>query len=835
MNRTPSRTGRLRAVIVAACAAVALSLSAADASAQTPASIVSPQANATWHPGDPVSWSPVQGALAYYLYIGQSPGLKNLVDTGEIQATSWVPASLPAGVTVYARLWTKFSSGWKYTDRAFIAAAAIPGAPAVLQSPATGTQAPGAVPVTFSWTASSGALAYYLYVGTTAGAKDIVDTGETPLLSAKALSLPPLRTLYTRLWTKSPTGWKYTDSWFTTGTGPMPATIITPADGQTVSASAAVNFSWTPAAGALAYYLYVGTAAGLNDVVNYGETSVTTVSISGLPAARTLYVRMWTKLPNGWQFRDTIVRTRAVPEWLWPLDGAAHVPGTIQVAWLPAAGAIDYQLALGSGLDGTNLAFVDGTTSSSVLVDNLPAGDEVYGRLTARFADHTETSRIVFSVAGQTPGVWATFSYPTDGSTGVKDATTFRWTAVPGAASYYLYIGRRPGAVDIFNSGETSQTSLNVSGLPHGPLFARVWTKLPSGWRYEDVTFTTDTLPDTPVMAYPTDGAQGVDTGLPFQWFAMPNADTYRLELGRTAGAHDLLDSGSIALPRRFSPALPGGTIYGRVSARVSGVWVSTAFTFTAGAASNSAQARLDTALWSTARVRDMSDESNVPAPGTVLDLIVKSGGFLQATCAHYAIALLTVLNQSGANVGPGYVNTCLNPSNSFDCHTLIQANDPRTNVPILLDPTFGLTMTDGAATRFLSTTDMGTATATRAFDSVRYQFLSSFDDIIARKYYLDYPLLYLSLAPASLPSATRSPLQFFQSVGTSASGGAALYSVQCAHLGTVTLKLNGQPASDTCAGADRLTHVFYASTVADDGVDDNPPVAVYNVLRFKF
>ena len=56
--------------------------------------------------------------------------------------------------------------------------------------------------------------AYYLYVGTTAGAKYLVNTGEM-LQTAYRATLPGGQLVYARLWTKVNGVWRYTDSSFT--------------------------------------------------------------------------------------------------------------------------------------------------------------------------------------------------------------------------------------------------------------------------------------------------------------------------------------------------------------------------------------------------------------------------------------------------------------------------------------------------------------------------------------------------------------------------------------------------------------------------------------------
>src|SRR5688572_24075954 len=69
------------------------------------------------------TWNAVPGAQAYYLYVGTTPGAKDVVNTGEIQATQY-PATLAGGATFHARLHTKFASGWKFTEISFITHAA---------------------------------------------------------------------------------------------------------------------------------------------------------------------------------------------------------------------------------------------------------------------------------------------------------------------------------------------------------------------------------------------------------------------------------------------------------------------------------------------------------------------------------------------------------------------------------------------------------------------------------------------------------------------------------------------------------------------------------------
>src|SRR5713101_3979978 len=109
-----------------------------------------------------------------------------------------------------------------------------------------------------TWTTVANVQAYYLYVGTTAGAKDLVNTGAIQSTSYLASGLPGGQTLYARVWAKVGGVWRYTDSTFSAASSvPMTATITYPANGA-VDANMSQPIAWTTVANVQAYYLYVG-------------------------------------------------------------------------------------------------------------------------------------------------------------------------------------------------------------------------------------------------------------------------------------------------------------------------------------------------------------------------------------------------------------------------------------------------------------------------------------------------------------------------------------------------------------------------------------------------
>ena len=147
-----------------------------------------------------LSWSaPAGGASRYYLTVGTSPGGGDVVTAALAGSQTSLPVSLPAGRTLYATLWAYPAAGGAPTpaDVVFHTAYA---ATSFTNPAAFATSVPTST--TISWTSGPGAGSYYLTVGTSPGAADVVNSGGLPASQTSfPATLPPGRTLYATLWT----------------------------------------------------------------------------------------------------------------------------------------------------------------------------------------------------------------------------------------------------------------------------------------------------------------------------------------------------------------------------------------------------------------------------------------------------------------------------------------------------------------------------------------------------------------------------------------------------------------------------------------------------------
>lgn len=216
---TPTRT--------ATAAATATPTQTPPPVASQPATISSPSAGSTL-PGSSASftWNAVPGALQYFFYAGTSQGSNNITGQSTGTSTSVSLTNLPTnGSTVHIRLWTRFSTGWQYRDTTYTAAspaAATPtpvattSAKATLTTPTNGSTFSG-TSTQFQWTAGTGALQYFFYMGTSQGSNNMVGASMGLNRSVTINNLPRGgQTVHVRLWTRFSTGWQYNDYSFRT-------------------------------------------------------------------------------------------------------------------------------------------------------------------------------------------------------------------------------------------------------------------------------------------------------------------------------------------------------------------------------------------------------------------------------------------------------------------------------------------------------------------------------------------------------------------------------------------------------------------------------------------
>jgi uncharacterized repeat protein (TIGR03803 family) len=346
---------------------------------------------------------------------------------------------------------------------------------AKLFSPAPGGTLP-AGPVTFHWTAGTGATGYALWVGTTgtgSGADNVYYSGEkaSTVTSLTVSGLPVNgETIYVRLITYTASGSTFTTYTYTAASGGI---LTTPAPGSTLGGSSA-TFSWTAGTGATGYALWIGSSATDSDNLYYsGEQAptVTSLTVNGLPMnGETIYVRLITYYASSSAF-TTYTYTAAVAGILkTPTPGSTLAGPSVTFSWSAGTNATGYALWIGSTGPGSDNLYYSGEKASTVTslpVSNLPLnGETIYVRLITYYGSSSSFINYTFTAATA-----AVLTTPTPGGTLAGSSVTFSWSSSASATGYALWAGTTSAGSDadnLYYSGEKASTvtSLTVNGLP---------------------------------------------------------------------------------------------------------------------------------------------------------------------------------------------------------------------------------------------------------------------------------------------------------------------------------------------------------------------------------
>ena len=778
-------------------------------------------------------WSATQDATGYYLYIGTTPGTRDVVNTGVIPAPSYFADGLPASTTLYATFWARVDGTWVSGGSSTSFTTSDTVSPTVLAQLLTPGDEFEAIPrsLMFTWNAVPEASAYYLYVGNSPGTRDIINTGEIKVTSFQANDLPLDQKVYLRLWTKLSGTWRYRDYEFLVLGN---ATTLTRPVNNDSKTDPATIFEWRRLYGADRYYLYVGTAAGRKDVIDSGETLQTYWPNKPLAGGTTYYVRMYTKMSGVWFKRDYVFRTDELSMLTNPDDHDKGVEPATGFTWMPVADALKYYLYVGTTPGAKDVVNSGETPNQKLGSQPLPGGVTLYARMWVKMATGWRFRDTVFATRAS-----PRFILPKPGQIGVSSSTTFKWTSVAGADRYTLTVGTTPGGDDVLAAVESTGTELEVSNLPAiAALYATIRTRIEDREVVGQVIFTTNATSAAARLLAPLDG-ESLPAGSSVKWRRGSLARAYRLEIGSSPDSADFLDTGEIQVTERFVEHLPTGVkLHARLTTYyLSGYRYSQSFTFTKQANDFPLESRFAEAERATAFIRGQGF-GNLPASSSLLAGVVTEAGKDFANCVDYAQALVRAIEELGLDIRARLGAACLVP-NAYDCHTYVEVENEPADEWFILDPTFGMAARRASDQGRATPMDISLATRAERWDDIEYVAVTPAGFAYAEDYYIDYPLMFYHLYDAKISSLLHfeeSVLQLYEQLPAPfVSDDELSIAVRCAPDQTSALvEVGGVEQQIECSGADNLSELFPARSVVPVG-DGAEAVEIYQSPRFAF
>ena len=338
------------------------------------------------------AWSAGGGVTHYWFNLGTGPSgaaAKNIYSGSPTTATQVTVTGLPTnGETVYATLYSSIGGAWVpavFTFNAY--------GPATLTAPSPSSKLTAST--TFTWAPVPGITNYWLDLGTGdagANAKNIDNSGSITATSATVTGIPQTgETLYATLYTYMAGAWQPIFYTFTAAGTPAPAALTTPAPGSKLTSSS-VTFTWSPGEEVTDYWFNLGTGnsgAGAKNLYSGGETTLTSVTASGLPTnGETIYATLYSYIAGAWQptvYTYTASGSPTPAALITPEPAATITNTTVTFSWSAAIPATYYWFNVGTGSSGSsakNIYSGSSTTASSVTVSGLPRnGETIYATL----------------------------------------------------------------------------------------------------------------------------------------------------------------------------------------------------------------------------------------------------------------------------------------------------------------------------------------------------------------------------------------------------------------------------------------------------------------------
>jgi hypothetical protein len=359
-----------------------------------PATMSTPAASSTLA-GTSVNftWYPTTAAQAYWIDVGSAPGGNTYYQSGSLPTTTTSQAvtGLPSnGSTVYVTLYTLISGSWVSNAYTYTAVGGN-ASQGVITSPTPPGPFTGTSQI-FTWSAGSGATAYWIDAGSTSGGNQYFQSGNIGNVLTKNVTGLPTNgtTVYVTLYSLVSGNWLgnfYTYTAFNASGGA--GVLTTPNPGSTLTSST-VTFGWTAGAGASAYWLDLGSTPGGNQYSQSGNLgNVLTTTVSGLPTdGSTIYATLYSLVGGSWVANGyTYIASNGASGKgviTSPVNNASLTGNQVTFTWTPGASATAYWVDVstvsvgGNDLDQSgNLGNVTGYT-----ISNLPGGGAtIYVRL----------------------------------------------------------------------------------------------------------------------------------------------------------------------------------------------------------------------------------------------------------------------------------------------------------------------------------------------------------------------------------------------------------------------------------------------------------------------
>jgi hypothetical protein len=277
------------------------------------------------------------------------------------------------------------------------------------------------------------------------------------------------------------------------------AVMVSPTPGSKLTSST-VTFEWSAGIGTTAYYLYIGTTPGGNNIASVNAKTSLSAMVSTLPTnGATFYVTLLSYTGSTWlrvPYTYIATGTGTGGTMTSPTVGSKLTSSTATFTWTAGTGISSYFLYIGTTSGGDNLGTVNPGSKTSATVTTLPTNGETF-YVTLLSLNGATWIRTPYMYIASGTGTGATMTTPTPGSKFGGSSVTFDWTAGTGISSYYLYVGTTAGGNNIASVNPGSKLTATVTTMPTNGATVYVTLLSLNGATWIRIPYTYDAFTST--------------------------------------------------------------------------------------------------------------------------------------------------------------------------------------------------------------------------------------------------------------------------------------------------------------------------------------------------
>ena len=259
-------------------------------------------------------------------------------------------------------------------------------------------------------------------------------------------------------------------------------------------------------------------------------------------------------------FEITSIMTPTVPDCTnltTPTHAATGIAVNSDLEWLAIANADGYRITVGTtsgNNDIINNVDVGNVTTYDIPAD-LPEDTTIFVTITPYNAigngisctEESFTTEII-----PVAPICTSLTSPLNGATDVSVATNLSWDPVSNATGYLLTVGTTGGGIEVLNNvdvGNVTTYNLPDDLLPNRLIFVTItpYNGVGDATSCAEESFRTGNslavIPNCTTLTSPLNSAADVLVTTDLSWNTIPNATGYRINVGTSTGAIDLLNA----------------------------------------------------------------------------------------------------------------------------------------------------------------------------------------------------------------------------------------------------------------------------------------------------